>query len=232
MFFLHLFEQVHCTCPSFLTSMIPCPLVTCLPQKEQLRRDVAVLLIYHYHLILRASRSVSLSIKYIIHPNRSLDVPCENSASILAFENLDVYLYHFASDPCPAYYLDDFGRDYLFFSCFVLICQSASTYYFGVAATPFIVLIELTTCSTMCWASPASTIVAPAEPTSIPSDAPSSCLLGTKINGAFLSSQRIGRWATTSGGSTSSAITTSFDMPRFYSFSGLIGALPDFTALL
>src|SRR5919199_4157851 len=63
MFFLHLLEQVHCTCPSFLTSMIPCPLEICLPQKEQLRRDVAVLLIYQYHLILRASRSVSLSIK-------------------------------------------------------------------------------------------------------------------------------------------------------------------------
>src|ERR671923_7142 len=63
MFFLHLLEQVHCTCPSFLTSMIPCPLEICLPQKEQLRRDVAVLLIYKYHLILRASRSVSLSIK-------------------------------------------------------------------------------------------------------------------------------------------------------------------------
>ena len=63
MFFLHLLEQVHCTCPSFLTSMIPCPLVICLPQKEQLRRDVAVLLIHYYHLILRASRSVSLSIK-------------------------------------------------------------------------------------------------------------------------------------------------------------------------
>src|SRR5919107_461571 len=62
MFFLHLLEQVHCTCPSFRTSMIPCPLVICLPQKEQLRRDVAVLLIHHYHLILRASRSVSLSI--------------------------------------------------------------------------------------------------------------------------------------------------------------------------
>src|ERR671922_1104875 len=53
----------------------------------------------------------------IVHPNGTLDVPCKNSASILAFENLDTYLYDFAGDPCPAHYLDDFGRHDLFFSC-------------------------------------------------------------------------------------------------------------------
>src|SRR5215204_3164452 len=198
MFFLHLLEQVHCTCPSFLTSMIPCPLVICLPQKEQLRRDVAVLLIYHYHLILRASRSVSLSIK----TSFILTEPLTFLVRILPLS--------FPSRTLTRTCMTSPGTTFSS-AALLLICQSVSTYYFGVAATPFIVLIELTTCSTMCWASPASTIVAAAEPTSIPSDAPSCCLLGTKINGAFLSSQRIGRWATTSGGSTSSAITTSFD---------------------
>jgi len=70
----------------------------------------------------------------------------------------------------------------------------------------------------MCCASPASKIAAAAEVMSIPKDLPNSCLLGTKANAAPCSSQRIGRCATTSGGSTSSAITISLLVPRSIAF--------------
>ncbi len=41
---------------------------------------------------------------------------------------------------------------------------------------------------------------------------------GTKTIGIFLSSHKIGRWATTSGGWTSSATTTSLAVPRSTAF--------------
>ena len=55
----------------------------------------------------------------------------------------------------------------------------------------------------MCCASPASKIAAAAEVISIPNDLPNSDLLGTNAYAALCSSHRIGRCATTSGGSTS-----------------------------
>ena len=70
----------------------------------------------------------------------------------------------------------------------------------------------------MCCASPASKIAAAAEVMSIPNELPNSCLLGTKANAAPCSSHRIGRCATTSGGSTSSAITISLLVPRSIAF--------------
>src|SRR5919199_4518118 len=118
MFFLHLLEQVHCTCPSFLTSMTPCPIVMCLPQKEQLRKDVAALLIDSLSPYLPGLTLSFSKHQDIIHPNGSLDIPCEDPTSVLTFKNFDPHLYDFASDSCPAHYLDDFRRDDLFFSCF------------------------------------------------------------------------------------------------------------------
>jgi hypothetical protein len=44
-FFLHLLEHVHWSEPSFFTSSVPCPVVTGLPQKKQLRVDMVDLLI-------------------------------------------------------------------------------------------------------------------------------------------------------------------------------------------
>jgi len=57
-----------------------------------------------------------------------------------------------------------------------------------------------------------------ADGTSMPTAVPSFCFVGTNIYGIFLSWQRMGRCATTSGGSTSSAMTTSFAMPRSMAF--------------
>lgn len=63
-------------------------------------------------------------------------------------------------------------------------------------------------------ASPSLSMHADAQGTSMPMDLPSCSLLGTNTYGIFLSSQSNGRCAMTSGGSTSSAITTSFAMAR------------------
>lgn len=62
-------------------------------------------------------------------------------------------------------------------------------------------------------ASPTSVMHTEAAGTSIPAEVPSFCLLGTKMYGILCSSQSMGRCATTSGGSTSSAMTTSFACP-------------------
>src|SRR5579875_2227834 len=59
---------------------------------------------------------------------------------------------------------------------------------------------------------------AEAEPTSMPKAGPMLALVGTKTYGTDLSSQIIGRCATTSGGWTSSAIITSFATPRSIAF--------------
>ena len=65
----------------------------------------------------------------------------------------------------------------------------------------------------MCCASPASNIAAAADVTSIPSAFPNSCLSGTNAYAAPCSSQINGRCATTSGGSTSSAIIINLLIP-------------------
>lgn len=62
-------------------------------------------------------------------------------------------------------------------------------------------------------ASPTAVMHAEAAGTSIPAEVPSFPLWGTKTYGILRSSQSMGRWATTSGGSTSSAMTTSFACP-------------------
>jgi len=59
-------------------------------------------------------------------------------------------------------------------------------------------------------ASPSLMMHADAAGTSMPIALPSFSLLGTNMYGIFLSSHNRGRCATTSGGSTSSAIMTSF----------------------
>ena len=81
-----------------------------------------------------------------------------------------------------------------------------------------ILAIDATTSSIMCCASPASKIAAAADVTSIPSAFPNSCLSGTKAYAVFCSSQINGRCATTSGGSTSSAITINLLIPRSMAF--------------
>ena len=65
----------------------------------------------------------------------------------------------------------------------------------------------------MCWASPESKIAAAAHITSTPNAFPNSCLLGTKVYAAPCSSHNIGRCATTSGGSTSSAMIINLLIP-------------------
>jgi len=67
-------------------------------------------------------------------------------------------------------------------------------------------------------ASPSLVMHTLAAGTSMPTDVPIFSLLGTYTYGIFLSSHSSGRCATTSGGSTSSAITTSFACPRSMAF--------------
>ena len=67
-------------------------------------------------------------------------------------------------------------------------------------------------------ASPSLTMHAEAAGTSMPIALPIFSLLGTNMYGIFLSSHRSGRCATTSGGSTSSAIITSFAFARSMAF--------------
>lgn len=73
------------------------------------------------------------------------------------------------------------------------------------------ILFEISLISSV--ASPALVMHTEAAGTSIPVDVPSCCLWGTKTYGILCSSQSMGRCATTSGGSTSSAMTTSFACP-------------------
>ena len=70
----------------------------------------------------------------------------------------------------------------------------------------------------MCCASPASKIAAAADVTSIPRAFPNSCLLGTNAYAVFCSSHINGRCATTSGGSTSSAIIINLLIPLYMAF--------------
>src|SRR5438093_3328063 len=101
----------------------------CLPQKEQLRNDVAVLLILSPYFT-----GLSLCFpqhKDIVHRDGAFDVPCEDSALVLAFENLDPDLNDFACDASPADDLNDFSRDDLFFSCLAHLSTSHRLLFLG-----------------------------------------------------------------------------------------------------
>ena len=67
-------------------------------------------------------------------------------------------------------------------------------------------------------ASPSLVMHTAAAGTSMPTAVPIFSLLGTNVYGIFLSSHRRGRCATTSGGSTSSAMITSLACARSMAF--------------
>ena len=124
----------------------------CLPQNEQFVEKLRFCsFTISPYLILRASRSASKH-QDIVHPNRTLDIPCKNRPLSLPSRTLTRTCITSPAIPCPAHDLDDFGRDYFSSACCLTahISVSLSIYHFWVAVTPFILLIELTTCSTMC----------------------------------------------------------------------------------
>ena len=128
--------------------------------------------------------SLSLSKhEYIVYSNWSFDVAGYDSSPVGTIKYSDPDLSHLASGPGSANYLNDLRRGLIFlaFSPAHPVDPSLSLW------------TRVTISLTRSEASPVSTMQTEADCTSIPAAVPSLTLLGTKMYGIFLSSQRIGR---------------------------------------